>query len=40
MREYFETMLHTVGASVRSLDHQVFNRLVEECQQTLEIGKK
>lgn len=40
MREYFENMLRTVEASVRSLDHRAFNQLVDECQQTLKAGKK
>lgn len=40
MITYFESLLDTVGNSVRSMDTAVFERLVEECHQTLLRGNK
>ena len=40
MTEYFENLLTTINHSVHSLDEAVFNRLLDECQATLESGHK
>lgn len=40
MRDYFETMLSMVGHAVRSMDHQVFHQLVDECEAALRKGHK
>lgn len=40
MTRYFETMLGIVSASVRSMDMNIFEQLVNECCETLRQGKK
>lgn len=40
MMEYFENLLTTIDHSVHSLDEAAFDRLLDECQNTLENGHK
>lgn len=40
MIQYFEKILKTISDSVRSMDMAQFERLVDECQETLSCGKK
>ena len=40
MREYFQSILQTVQASVESMDNAQFARLAEMCRQTLDAGHK
>lgn len=40
MRTYFKNILHTIAESIQSMDEVVFTRLLDECQRTIESGKK
>lgn len=40
MRSYFEKILNTIQASVRSMDEAAFGRLLDECEQVLRNGGK
>lgn len=40
MRTYFDNILNVVAKSVQSMDETVFIQLLDECQETIERGKK
>lgn len=40
MRTYFKNILSTIEKSVQSMDEAVFSQLLDECQSTIEGGRK
>lgn len=40
MEKYFEQTLHIISSSLKSVDSTIFNRLVDECYETLKSGHK
>ena len=40
MRTYFKNILNTIERAIQSMDETVFTQLLDECQKTIESGKK